>query len=648
MRGTTGFNPLNPIPLPHELAKRVVKGFVFRGFIDNAATLRSLTGALRRRRVGLLDEQVLLQRNAINERGGHANYFIEEFMTRASYAGAGYTSAFRSFPDATFSSSASLSDGFQCVARLKPEDFTATPRAAGDGVDYSITLRHIPAHQVPNVERGIELLQQRGFLNYFAPGEHLGGSVRHGLLPGLMIMQGRYAAAFETLCRAPRLLIKSNSTTLRCDTTQQQQQETNPSALQVLRTPENEIAKHSHLAQALLAHRPVNELSDALCRDVLQSVVGFDGLSEMVREFCRTVWNECLTRRVRRHGSLAVLRGDFVVADQASSSSSSSSGGGDDVPRGEAAKTESPELIILSEDEAAANAVYHVHDVLLPGLGHATKFSVDSSFTKSVVQSLVARGCAVGETRVPHSHSDFSSSSSSSPESAFVSLQDLFDPSALSFQDTFAGLWNVPGEYRRAVEFPRGKFSWSLDPDVELSEQELGFSLRRGESASTSTNGGDDSSSSTGASSNNNRMNKIQKTPRHYRRHALQEESAQQKLNTQLRRECLHKLHLTFSLPADTSPWMLIRELCKRERFVIDEGMRKSLSLRAETVKRTEAQSVEARLRILKRVQNKYRWAGGGVPEGFQTARLWNKVFHHNGMRRSLIPSPKTFDDVID
>jgi hypothetical protein len=290
--------------------------------------------------------------------------------------------------------------------------------------------------------------------------------------------------------------------------------------------------------------------------------------------------------------------------------------------------------MLLRDSDLLTNAdplqKLRLHDVFLPTLGHSSLFCFDSSYTKTVVQSLVSRGCPVGESA--SSVSNNSNRNGTAAADNLVTIDRLFDASSLAFHDAVAGLWNVPGEYRRAVEFPRS-LRWSLTPDLELSDRELGFSVHRQRVLDAA---GSDSEL-------RRRMLLASRRGEHRLLPAeLDEDYAKAK------RESLHKLSLSFSLPAGSSPWMLLRELTKRERFVIDQGMRRSLALRAETQRGAETDAAATRYRIYKKTKRTWKWAGTGVPQGFQTARLWRQLFHIKGARASLIKGPKLWDDVTE
>ena len=202
-----------------------------------------------------------------------------------------------------------------------------------------------------------------------------------------------------------------------------------------------------------------------------------------------------------------------------------------------------------------------------------------------------------------------------------------------------APLWDVPGEYRRIVEFPRD-LSWTLAPDEELTRQELGSSSRSDASSSD-----DDAAAAAAAAGDVDIWTSS---------HGLQLGAREPSPAPAATENALHSLRLEFVLPRDVSPWMLIRELCKLDRFVIDEAAKRARENRVETKRAAAAEVAAIRYRIYKRVTAQHlRYQSlssptAGAGQSLHSARLWQSVFHHNGMRDSLMPSKKGWDDVHD
>ncbi len=611
---------------------RIVKGVRIDPSIESSSDVKKFNSILRRRHLGILDEQTILKRNTKQFDGvrGIQHYFIEEFTTRNA-------------------------KGFQCVARKqKPKqqqqntsetndenlwekqafvnDFETKFCQETNSVDYNITLRHIPYHEISNVIRAVHNIQTNGFLNYYSGTEFFAPHVRQGLLPGLSLLQGNYAAAFELLCRAPRMLKQQILNRHQQTTTNSQNNNnTNPSAMiSLLRDhSQNDISNESNLAKELRKHRPV-ELNDALCRTTLETVLGVNGCSKMVSEFVAIVWNECVSRRVRQYGTRSILEGDFVDDTKTNDEN------GEFLLR----QIEREEIINNNNDNL------DIHNVLLPTLGHSTYFP-NPSWKEFNLQTLRRYGIV----------SLFEESElllfQNEEQEEFLkhACQTIFP--SLNFAQL--PLWNVSGEYRRMIEYPRN-FSWKLLPDYDLSDREIGFRFKKSlqeikeeRRLWKNNNNAQKQQDEENSLMMTNQENKILSLPEMIGKNGKVEPSSS--VGT------LQKLEMKFSLPVHSSPWMMLREMCKMDRHIFDEGLRSSDYLEnpnvnvknQESERMLENEKAAARRRIYKNVARKLTWGrtAGPFPEAMEHARLLNSVFHHHGIgSRSLLKSPKGWGDI--
>lgn len=685
----------NPAPA------KIVKGIKTNtSSINTTLDLRKLNMILRRRHLGILDEQRVTQKTSKSRFfRGIDNYHIEEFVARST-------------------------PGFQCVARKSIDDFTAEFNPQTNSFKYKIILRHVPEFEIDNVVRAMNNIQTKGFINYYYGSEFMGPHVRKGLLPGLCLLQGHFAAAFELLCKAPRVLQQSITN---------KSPDNDNKAIELLKRTysASQIEKQHALARELRRHRPI-ELTDALCKHTLEKVLGFDGCNHLVGEFAAIVWNETVSRRVRLLGARTICEGDFVaVVSKEEEEEEEKDLWNEKNTRTleeDKMKATSTSLKEISRsDFEARELVRDINDTLLPTLGNLTYFSSNSEWKLLKTQSLIKLGvsAAIDEEELlltsggNNDDQVFDNGEQEEDEGGEVDQIDELIILMRSMQKSGEGIacsklfpslnfdqppmWNFGGEYRRMIEYPQN-LSWKLIPDIELTEQELG--IRSTDRRRQNTTKSDQISSSSweqeatnqkmiadaesqnkddNNKNNNNLEIELQKNPienkdqnhsRHHKTSALTAISPTNifmdtLLNDKVKNNrpingvvipakkagTLHQLKLEFELPAFASPWMMLREMCKMERYVFDDGMKRSIENREEHVAHVDAEKAAIRRRIYNKIKRKYEWGQNGTgvvgpgsgsvhSSSMETARFVQSIFHSQGRRGSLMPNPRRPDDV--
>jgi tRNA(Glu) U13 pseudouridine synthase TruD len=556
-------------------------------------------------------------------RRGIENYFATEFTSRSAL-------------------------GFQCVARKRNnnnnnhDDFKVEWHPKTNSMNYKITLRHIPESDINRVVDATTNIQTNGFLNYYYGNEFFRPHVRQGLLPGLHLLLGQYATAFELLCSAPRVLRQS---LIQQQTSAEKDlfggaSSSNESSIEELRNKKSRLAHlliqqhHSDedlqgqnsLAKILQTHKPI-ELTDALCKHTFETVFqkregGREGDS-LIAEFAAIVWNESLSRRVRQFGARSVVDGDFLLIAQ-SGENLISDGANNDNNQSNSFSLEEVDFS-LDDDEYSSSMKIDVSQIVVPTIGRSTYFSkCENSWKDFVVQTLKQYSIAEGFEEEQNNGDE-------EEEELFQrnSCERIFP--SLNFQQL--PLWNFEGEYRKIVEYPQN-FSWKLSPDFDLTEQELGIFHTKQEKQKQNKTDSKSKSLSPSESSLSLSSKKI----------IINGVVVPSPSTSGM----LQKLELSFSLPPFVSPWMMLREMCKMERHIFDEGFRASLENRDENVKSVEAEKAAVRRRLYKRVQRKYSLipAPGRAPPQIDSARMMASIFRTNGIHALMQDPSKMRKDV--
>ena len=159
-----------------------------------------------------------------------------------------------------------------------------------EGCRYRITLRHVLNAERPKVLAASQSLLKYGFLNYFAP-SRFGLFTGKELHPGLHLLKGEYRAAANAMLDCGEHF---------------GYREMPSSSLQL------QDRRGRALGLALKQDSKDGGGSDESCRTAFVSQFGVPKCRSLINEFLYAMWNDVVTRRVRRHGPFCVLEGDIV------------------------------------------------------------------------------------------------------------------------------------------------------------------------------------------------------------------------------------------------------------------------------------------------------------------------------------------------
>ncbi|RNF26683.1 uncharacterized protein Tco025E_01081 [Trypanosoma conorhini] len=195
-----------------------------------------------------------------------------------------------------------------------------------DGYAYRVKLRRIPQNHLPLVQPAIRSLEEKGFINYFGP-QRFASYTKQNMHPGLHLLKGEFRAAASIIVQQFYMDSYHAAEKRRTGTEFAKMYHSKAMGVRLpdpmsLGTARRSIAEHGTALQsildnalqaaALLGDDEEKASSIDPCEEAFLRVVGPTASLMLVHEFLAFVWNDIVNQRLQRYGTFAILPGDLV------------------------------------------------------------------------------------------------------------------------------------------------------------------------------------------------------------------------------------------------------------------------------------------------------------------------------------------------
>ncbi|PWV08731.1 putative pseudouridine synthase TruD [Trypanosoma cruzi] len=195
-----------------------------------------------------------------------------------------------------------------------------------DGYAYRVRLRCIPQNHIPLVKPAMQSLEEKGFINYFGP-QRFASYTKQNMHPGLHLLKGEFRAAANIIVQQFYMDSDIAAEKRRRGAGFFKMYHSKAMGFRIpdhikLDARRRSIAEHGTALQsildsalqaaALLGEDEEKESSIDPCEEAFLRVVGPNACLMLVHEFLAFVWNDIVNQRFQRYGTFAVLPGDLV------------------------------------------------------------------------------------------------------------------------------------------------------------------------------------------------------------------------------------------------------------------------------------------------------------------------------------------------
>ena len=456
--------------------------------------------------------------------------------------------------------------------------------ANGVVYDYRVTLTSVKRCEFESqrVAGAIASSQVSGFVNYFGPAR-FGKFSRKNQHPGLHLLRGEYQAAASILTTTVPFSLDS----------------------EVDESSGGGMAAACRLLRDTMQQTSTDGFgTDEALKDVFHEVLGGRFMKGLVMEFCCFLWNELVSQRIKRFGVKTILPGDLVLSRHAERSP---------VELGENTNSISQvaggtlKLVTRCEID---RGVYTYRDVLLPIPG--ANIVLPQNETASMMREHLALAWGIVANPENNVWEIFQGGSGSWNATGDETFEDEDDVHALSDYNVLPVL-NDDGNQQRRSRTGKGN---AIGLEVSGAYRPI-----LGDASSLTAAGvrWDDDEICDG-----------------------------QQQPTQNKRRCAApcgEVEVTFTLPSSQYASMLLRELSK-----LDVNGADVLDLAADATRSMKVQSWDhlspSDKHRYSTFLSKKKKVREDPPMAMVLAQLHRQIFKAGGMRKSLLPSTRGFDDV--